>query len=341
MVQNPDKYNYDYMEFFNNINQENNENNQALFYLNNNNLIVQNLNNDNNDENKDFLDLNGNDSRFSPSNISCDKKRIYYNNIPRDNINKEKNKKLFNITHSKRKPLFNIDLINKIKFKENEISSKNINNNKINNINSEDLSKDNGKNNILSIKTNEHPQKGNNRHNKFSDDNLRRKCKHLVLNSAMEFLNKKIFDLYEGHIGNNIYRKEILTMNKSQKSNSNIEYNRALYNKKISDIFSENISTRYTNYLPQHNKLLIEKLKNEEDENKRTYFNKILDLTFKDYLSHFIGKAFIEELDGMKRFENLRDTLVDDSEYINILRYYLENFQSILNNKNPRKPKKK
>ena len=157
----------------------------------------------------------------------------------------------------------------------------------------------------------------------------------------MEFLNKKIFDLYEGHIGNNIYRKEILTMNKSQKSNSNIEYNRALYNKKISDIFSENISTRYTNYLPQHNKLLIEKLKNEEDENKRTYFNKILDLTFKDYLSHFIGKAFIEELDGMKRFENLRDTLDDDSEYINILRYYLENFQSILNNKNPRKPKKK
>ena len=341
MVQNPDKYNYDYMEFFNNINQENNENNQALFYLNNNNLIVQNLNNDNNDENKDFLDLNGNDSRFSPSNISYDKKRIYYNNIPRDNINKEKNKKLFNITHSKRKPLFNIDLINKIKFKENEISSKNINNNKINNINSEDLSKDNGKNNILSIKTNEHPQKDNNRHNKFSDDNLRRKCKHLVLNSVMEFLNKKIFDLYEGHIGNNIYRKEILTMNKSQKSNSNIEYNRALYNKKISDIFSENISTRYTNYLPQHNKLLIEKLKNEEDENKRTYFNKILDLTFKDYLSHFIGKAFIEELDGMKRFENLRDTLDDDSEYINILRYYLENFQSILNNKNPRKLKKK
>ena len=336
MFQNTDNYNYDYMDLFN-INQENT---QTLF--NNNNYLIQNLNNYNNDENKDFLDLNGIEPRLSPSNLSNEKKRYDFNNIPEPNAHKEKKIKLFNITHLKRKPLFDVEIINEKKIKKDEISLKNVNENKINSVNLEELKKDNTKNNILSIKSNEHSQKKNVKHDKFSDDNLRRKCKHLVLSSIMEFINKKIFELYEGNIGNNIilYRKEILTMDKSQKQNSNIEFNRTLYNQKISDIFSGNISTRYTNFLPQHNKLLMERLKNEEDENKCVYFNKILDLTFKDYLSHFIGKTFIEELDGMKRFENLLDSLDDDKEYINILKYYLENFENILNNKNPRKTKK-
>ena len=60
------------------------------------------------------------------------------------------------------------------------------------------------------------------KHDKFTDDNLRKKCKHLVLDSVMEFINKKIYSLYNGNIGNNIYRKEILTLNKSQKSKANI-----------------------------------------------------------------------------------------------------------------------
>ena len=29
-------------------------------------------------------------------------------------------------------------------------------------------------------------------HNKFSDDNIRRKCKHLILQSVMEYINEKI-----------------------------------------------------------------------------------------------------------------------------------------------------
>ena len=333
MFQYSENYNYDLNEILN-INEENN----LTLFNNNRNFIFQGLNSDSNDENKDSLDLNGNNSEFSPINQTNEKRQIYYNNISDINIYKKNNNQIFNITHKKRKPLFHIDLINNNKNKENKISLQNENDNKINNIRLEEFKKENRKNNSLSNKAKEYSQK--NKHNKYSDDNLRKKCKHLVLNSVMEFLNKKIFDLYEGNIGNNTYRKEILTLNKSQKTNSNIEFNRSLYNKKISEIFSENISTRYTNYLPQHNKLLIERLKNEEDENKNKYFNNILDLTFKDCLNHFIGKTFIEELDGMKRFENLLDSLDDDKEYINILKYYLENFENILNNKNPRKTKK-
>ena len=117
----------------------------------------------------------------------------------------------------------------------------------------------------------------------FSDDNLPKKCRHLLLN-----------------IGNNIYRKESLTLNKSQKSKANLIYERLFVNNKISDILSDNISTRYTNFPPNHNKLLIEKLRNDEDEYKRIYFNKLFDLTFKECLGNFIGKNSIEELEGMK-----------------------------------------
>ena len=155
----------------------------------------------------------------------------------------------------------------------------------------------------------------------------------------MIYINKKIYSIYQGNIGNNIYRKEILTLNKSQKTKSNLVYERAFVNKKISEILSDNISSRYSNFPPDHNKLLIERLRNDEDEYKRIYFNKLFDLTFMDCLYHFTGKNSIEYLKGMQRYYSIRDTLGEDEEYINLIKYYLDNFEKIIYNKNPRKPK--
>ena len=42
----------------------------------------------------------------------------------------------------------------------------------------------------------------------------------------------------------------------------------------------------------------------------------------------------------MKCFEDIKDTLGDDVDYINLVKYYLENFENIVKNKNPRRPKK-
>ena len=178
------------------------------------------------------------------------------------------------------------------------------------------------------------------KHDKFSDDNLQRKCKYLVLNSVIKFINKKLYRIYNGNIGNNFFRKEILTLNKFQINNSNIIYNRFFIKKKISDILSDNISHRYTNYLPQHNKLLIEGLRGDKDENKSLYFNKLFNLTFEDCCAHFIGKKSFEELEGMKCFESIKDKLGKDEKYANTIKFYLENYEKILKDKNPRKRKK-
>ena len=239
---------------------------------------------------------------------------------------------------------FKNDILENEDFME-DIQKNEINFNKIKNINTiglkSEIKKTENSTNILKKKRGRNCTRlTGGVHNKYSDDNLRRKCKHIVLFSIMEFINKKIYLIYKGNLGNNIYRKEILTMNKSQKSNSNISFNRVFANKKLSDILSDNISSRYSNYLPEHNKLLIERLKNDEDENKSIYFNKLFGLTFKDCLAHFIGKITLEELKGMKRFDNIKEIFGDDKEYINILGYYLENFENIIYNKNPRRPKK-
>ena len=57
------------------------------------------------------------------------------------------------------------------------------------------------------------------RHNKYSDDILGKKCKHLVLNNTFEFINEKIKKIYNGKIGYGRCIKQLLIINKEQKSN--------------------------------------------------------------------------------------------------------------------------
>ena len=70
----------------------------------------------------------------------------------------------------------------------------------------------------------------------------------------MEFINAKIKSIYNGDIGNSIYKKELLTLNKNQISDASIDFNKNLLNRTLGDIFSDTISSRFTNYLPFHNK---------------------------------------------------------------------------------------
>ena len=182
-------------------------------------------------------------------------------------------------------------------------------------------------------------------HNKYSDDNLRRKCKHLVLKYILKFINYQILIIYNGNIGNGIFKKQLQTLNQSQKSDATINFNKMFLNKTLAEIFSENISGRFTNFPPNHNKLLIEKLMNENDEEKKIYFNNIFNLTFIQCLKHFTGEIKIDLLDGLKCFEDIKNDIMDNYEddgldYYNTLKYYLNNFEVIINNKKARKPRK-
>lgn len=182
-------------------------------------------------------------------------------------------------------------------------------------------------------------------HTKFADDNIRRKCKHFVLKNLLKCINYNIQNIYDGNIGIGIFKKELQTIKQSQKSDATINFNKDFLKKTIGEIFSENISTRYTIYPQDHNKNIIAFLMNEEDENKKRYFTKLFNLNFKECLNHFIGKEKIDELQGMKCFSEIKDDILkkypkDGDTYCENLEYYLNNYEVIIEQKKARKPRK-
>jgi len=181
---------------------------------------------------------------------------------------------------------------------------------------------------------------GEGEHNKFSDDNLRRKCKHLVLKSLFNYINKNLKKIYK-NIGYGIFKKQLLTINQKQKSNATVLFNRDFLNKTIGDIFSEEISNRYTTYMPTHNKDLINFLKNEENSNIAKYFNDLFNLRFIDCLKHFRGTQKFEVLEGLEGFDSIKEKYENDKDYLKSLNYYIMNYEDIINNKRIRKGKSK
>ena len=176
--------------------------------------------------------------------------------------------------------------------------------------NSSPKNKNNNKNGNLGRKRRSDATKGE--HNRFSDDNLRKKTKHVVLHYAEIFINEKIKEVYNGNIGIGMFKKQILTLNGDQKSNSSIAYNQQFLHKKLGAIFSDDISKRFTNYNKKHNKELIEELMNEKNEFIRDYFRKLFNITFMQLMKHFRGDEIIQELQGMKLLYQIKDELSSD-----------------------------
>ena len=172
-------------------------------------------------------------------------------------------------------------------------------------------------------------------HNKFSDDNLRRKVKHLVLKSVFDFINEKIRTMYSD-INKGIFTKQLLTINQKQISDATILFNKKFLEKPLKDIFSVEISKRYTNYLESHNKNLINSLMNQQDESKRLYFNGLFNLRFIDCLEHFRGTADYFHLEGLKTFDEIKDEFAKDENYLDVLTKYVYDYEKITKDKKER-----
>jgi len=179
-------------------------------------------------------------------------------------------------------------------------------------------------------------------HDKYMDDNIIRKIKHLITKILLKFINDKIREKYQSFVGRGVFIKQLVIINQKQIDNATVLFNRDFLKKSIDDIFSVEISTRYKNYSSSHNKNLIDYLKNEEeDDNKRNYFNKLFNLTFMDTLDHFRKNKVIEELNGMQTFDSIKLDFKDDEEYLKMLEYYIKNYEIILNNQRIRSGKKR
>ena len=178
------------------------------------------------------------------------------------------------------------------------------------------------------------------KHNKYSGDNLFRKCKGIILNSLFKLINKIIIEQY-GNEECEKHNLKLLKINQSQIINSEVDFNKGFMKKKLSDIFSEGITQRFKRYNIDHNKNLIKYLLNEANEDKRKLFNTIFNLTFLDCLNHFRGTKIIKELDNLTKYEEVCKGFEEDEDYLCSFKYYIENYEKIMDIKKPRKKKKK
>ena len=175
-------------------------------------------------------------------------------------------------------------------------------------------------------------------HNKFSDDNIKKKCKNLVLKCILEFINNKIKLIYNNDIGHGDSEKNLKTLKEESTKTSTARSYREFMNKKLKDIFSQKISTKYCNFSPEHNKKIIDSLVKEKDDAKKSYFVELFNLTFSDCLKHFRGDTCFEELKGFKNLDLVKEEIVNKceekgEEYFELFAYYIKNYEKLVNKK--------
>jgi hypothetical protein len=177
---------------------------------------------------------------------------------------------------------------------------------------------------------------------KIYNDNMIRKCKHLVINNCIEFLNFQIKKIYNNDIGEGIRIKKILDINQIQKTDNKLESTKLFLNKRLSEIFSVDISPKFTSFLPAHNRILISRLLNEEDIEKKEKFQKIFNLTFADCIQLFLGNNNkYNEIEGFPLLEEIKGELNENDKYLEKIKNFLLNFEDIIKSKKPRKRNKK
>ena len=114
-----------------------------------------------------------------------------------------------------------------------------------------------------------------------------------------------------------------------------------MLDKKLGDIFSQDISTKFTNYLTKHNSILIQRLLNEKDDKKRICFQKLFNITFLQCLKYFNGTEHYEELEGFQQFNDIKHKYANDPKYLFELEAHLNNYDKIINEKLNKKNHKK
>ena len=178
------------------------------------------------------------------------------------------------------------------------------------------------------------------KHNRFADDNSRRKVKRIIISELHDFINEKIYEKYDGDIGEGMNKKKLMKLCQDQISNAKIQFNKDFLNKSLEEIFSQKLSGRITNYDEERNKEIITELKNEQNAEISDYFKGLFNLTFKTCLEYFrddeVRNIYLE---GLKKFSDLKEDFQEKEgkDYTEHIEAYIKKYEIILNNKRPRK----
>jgi hypothetical protein len=182
------------------------------------------------------------------------------------------------------------------------------------------------------------------KHNKLSEDNVIRKIKRRFLENVRIYINKEYKKYYlkkKINVDNNNWIKKISPKFYGQiKKIDNIKW----FNSKIFEVFSENLSLRYSSHSLDSNKQNILKfLSSNESSTLKDILNTKVEILFSRYIENVKIEGFKTLNDDIKELEKQ----MKDSEQDNIVKYLkkyedtAKNLKYIFNKKIERKLKTK
>ena len=184
-------------------------------------------------------------------------------------------------------------------------------------------------------------------HNKYSNDNLQKKIKHISINSGFNFVNDILKHIYNKNQSKKKFSHQLIKLNYKKIYNTKVEFNRSFLENTIKWIFTNKVSSKYKKYDSNHNQILLEEslLKcNKEDKEKLELF---LNMKYIEYLDYYRGNKpeYNEIFQGLVTFEqycksdDLIKTYSDHENYKKSLEDYLNGYEKKLKDVRPRKPK--
>lgn len=187
-------------------------------------------------------------------------------------------------------------------------------------------------------------------HDKYTNDNILRKVKHLLIESCFIFVNDIFKNTFKSNISKKTPKYENLLIKIDHKliKEVKIDINRDISKQTIKWILTYDKCPKFTNYDDDHNEKLIEKCLNECNEENRKKLELLLNLTFSDFLDFYCGKTteYNNILVGLITFDQycesdyFKKKNPDFEEYKECLKDYLYNYEDKLNSTKERKPRK-
>ena len=179
-----------------------------------------------------------------------------------------------------------------------------------------------------------------NYHSKSKQDNVIHKIKVIFIESTMNFINKR-YEVFAAKKGNK-NAKFLLRIKSEFTESIQKDTNLLFLNTKIKDLFSSDLSGKYTNFNKDYNKTIIKELYQKNEANDVI---EIMEKTVEELLQNYINGDYEEEGFYIENdLKNVREKM-DNNEEKNVddyTQYFLEtakNFGKIFRNKIPRRKK--
>ena len=136
--------------------------------------------------------------------------------------------------------------------------------------------------------------------------------------------------------------KQLVNFSRDKLTHSSVEFDKKFLKKQLKEIFSGNISGKYTNYLKNKNEDLVKELINLEDNGE--YFKAIFQLSFLDCIEHINEIKYIDILYDL---ETLDEIILNESEGedldkddIDNYKETIKHYKDYIENKNSRRSRK-